>query len=103
MHREVMEKSLGRKLDSSELVHHKDGNKQNNSIYNLEIKSKAEHINHHRKQIEWTTIVCVECGNTKKVMAKDERRRQKDKMNGPFCGKSCVGKWCRRLQLSRKT
>ncbi len=38
-HRDVMEKMLGRKLDSSEQVHHRDGNRQNNDPSNLELRS----------------------------------------------------------------
>lgn len=36
-HRVVMEKILGRKLGKYETVHHKDGNKANNSPDNLEL------------------------------------------------------------------
>ena len=36
-HRVLMERHLGRKLEPWELVHHKDGNPQNNAIENLEL------------------------------------------------------------------
>lgn len=46
-HRMVVEKILGRKLKSSEVVHHKNKNKHNNSLDNLEIVSRSEHIKIH--------------------------------------------------------
>ena len=39
-HREVMERHLGRSLKEHETVHHKDGNRQNNALENLELWSK---------------------------------------------------------------
>jgi hypothetical protein len=36
-HRYVMEQLLGRSLTASEVVHHKDGNRSNNDISNLEV------------------------------------------------------------------
>jgi hypothetical protein len=50
-HRYVMESFLGRKLSSDEIIHHKDKNKLNNDISNLEIVSRSEHINIHRDDL----------------------------------------------------
>jgi HNH endonuclease len=38
-HRQVMETHLGRKLATHETVHHKDGNRANNKLSNLELWS----------------------------------------------------------------
>lgn len=47
-HRYVMEQYLGRELTRDEVVHHKDGNKENNDIENLELMSLSEHSKQHR-------------------------------------------------------
>ena len=46
-HRFVMEQQLGRLLTKSEVVHHIDGNRSNNSPHNLELFDKnANHLRH---------------------------------------------------------
>jgi hypothetical protein len=42
-HRVVMEKHLGRPLKPEEVIHHRDGNKQNNNIENLQLMAQSEH------------------------------------------------------------
>jgi hypothetical protein len=46
-HRVVLEQHLGRRLRSSEIVHHRDEDKQNNSLANFEILTRAEHGRRH--------------------------------------------------------
>lgn len=56
-HRLVMEQHLGRYLDPREVVHHKDGDKKNNSIENLELFSQnSAHLSEtlRGKKPNWT-------------------------------------------------
>ena len=55
-----MECALGRALRQDEIVHHKDGNKLNNSIDNLVVMTRSEHAHEH----EGATTVgyCMDCG-----------------------------------------
>lgn len=50
-HRVVMERKLGRKLYACEIVHHVDGNKQNNSPDNLQTMTQREHARHHSPEM----------------------------------------------------
>ena len=47
----VYEKYLGRKLLKDEVIHHIDGNKQNNTIENLILLTQKEHANIHMVNI----------------------------------------------------
>lgn len=46
-HRYIMEQYLGRLLRRDEDVHHKNGDKLDNRIENLEVMTKSQHTKHH--------------------------------------------------------
>lgn len=50
-HRRVMEEYLGRKLTFQEVVHHKNRNKHDNRLENLEILTRAEHAREHIEEM----------------------------------------------------
>ena len=91
LHRVVMENSIKRLLKPNEIVHHKDGNKHNNDLSNLELMDSKEHNRMHsstgRNIIE---LVCPFCG---KKFFREKRQIKKGK--NTFCSRSCNGKYQR--------
>lgn len=87
-HRVVMSKFLGRDLQPNEQIHHRNENKSDNRIENLEIVSCGEHIKkyHGRKQDKttWYEAKCLNCGKIFK------RRKIETKLHEhTFCSRQC--------------
>lgn len=81
-HRLVMEKMIGRYLLPEEVVHHKDGNKQNNSPENLQLFSEnREHLAHELKGRcpKWTKrgLARIQEAVTQEAKRKREQSLQK--------------------------
>jgi hypothetical protein len=102
-HREVMEKKLGRKLQSGELVHHEDRDKLNNDPGNLKVKTRSSHGKLHAKVAPLVKVQCLQCGVVFERPARIEQERKKRGSAGPFCGNSCKGKWGRQKQIANGT
>lgn len=60
LHRHLMEQQLGRPLAAGEHVHHKNGDRYDNRIENLEVLSCAEHMHEHKQKhsVESACQVC---------------------------------------------
>lgn len=78
-HRLIMSEHLGRLLEAHEVVHHKDGNRSNNAIENLELlQSHKEHAAVHAKESELYQLHkkgllrCSSCRTIKPFAAFDE-------------------------------
>lgn len=79
LHRLIYEDFYKLTLLSSAIIHHKDGNKLNNSINNLELVSKSEHNKlHHKHKV-----------NSKETIQK--MRESKMGANNPNFGKGSSG------------
>lgn len=82
-HRWMMEKFLGRKLLPTEIVHHRDGNRQNNTYSNFKRMDKKKH----------DTI------ETKRRWEKGDRFfLDKEKCNQPRIGRKGKGLLCQRVK-----
>lgn len=55
-YRGIMEEHIKRKLGSKEIIHHKNGNKLDNRIKNLEITNQIDHAKIHYKRGDYRSI-----------------------------------------------
>lgn len=89
MHRVIMENSIGRVLKSYEVVHHKDGNKHNNGIKNLELMTISGHSSLHAPKAKWDTLICKNCG--KVFRRRHNQRKELKRIKNVFCSRRCNG------------
>ena len=67
MHRIIMENHLGRRLEPTEVVHHKNKDKRDNRIGNLELTSQGDHLDAHGQRTPLVEIRCPECKATRRM------------------------------------
>ena len=100
--RYLMEQHLGRELDpDKETVDHINRNPLDDRIENLQLLSRAEHAALDARRLAPTTQACVYCGVQVIRNPNELNRTRSRKRSGPFCGKSCVGKYA--SEIRRKT
>jgi hypothetical protein len=98
LHRVIVENAIGRVLESFEVVHHKNHDKKDNRLENLEVMTATEHsFLHAKKGRNFVSLTCPECG----CEFSRERRQTHFAKGGDrtFCSRSCSGKSSRAEQL----
>ena len=95
-HRYVMQNMLGRTLAYNEVIHHKDGNKQNNAPSNLTLTDRSSHArSHHSYHIvgpAMVELVCANCGIHFSRRANQVNAKLKRGQIDFYCGCSCAAK-----------
>jgi hypothetical protein len=88
--RYLMSVKLKRFLTDKEEVDHKDDNKQNDDINNLQLLTKKENNEKSQKDVTFIDLICPVCGKefkrtTQRVLFKLQHGKQ------PCCSRSCGG------------
>ncbi len=92
-HRYVMEQYLERSLAYNEVVHHKDGNGQNNALKNLEVMDKSTHARLHATTGRpMVTLACASCGESFARAASNVKSRRKFGQEDFYCNRSCAAR-----------
>lgn len=96
----LMERHLGRKLHPDrETVDHWDTNIENNDINNLRLVRRDVHSADDTRRVKMIKLNCAWCDKDFERSPRLLRDKAKKKKSGPFCSRSCAGKYSRMLQL----
>ena len=90
-HRYIMEKHLGRKLESNKYIHHINEDKTDNRLCNLKLTTNVEHMKHHPKERPTIELICPTCKN-KFIRRKYKYDFAKKNEITMHCSRSCSGK-----------
>ncbi len=96
----LLEVQLGRKLDpNNETVDHIDSNIDNNNLDNLRIIPRHEHSADDTRRVKHVKFQCAWCDKEFERSPRLIRDKARKNKAGPFCSRTCAGKYSRMLQL----
>lgn len=96
----LLEMQLGRPLDPDlETVQHLDGDHSNNDDDNLKLMPREEHSAQDTRRVKNLKFNCAWCSSEFERSPRLIRDKAKKNKAGPFCSRSCAGRYSRMLQL----
>lgn len=101
LHRVVIENHLGRLLNNDEVVHHKNHNKFDNRIENLEVMNRTEHIKMyaHEHGRKYVILKCPVCNKIFHLPKNQSFLQKPNQLNCTCCSRTCNAKLHRYIQL----
>lgn len=93
LHRLIYEQHHNVKLSSTDIIHHIDGNKDNNNITNLKLMTNSEHSKLHanNRNIDYKELRCMSCGKLYTIKLSVYNSKIKNGQTVFVCSKKCVG------------
>lgn len=95
----LMELQVGRRLGPDETIDHWDSDIDNNDLSNLRIVPRDEHSSDDTRRVKLVKLHCAWCDKEFERSPRILRDKAKKGSSGPFCSRSCAGKYARTLQL----
>lgn len=89
----------GIELDSSDTIDHLDRDFRNNNISNLVVRKQSDHSSIDALRVSLVKLECKWCGCSFERRANVQDYNSKLLKAGPFCTKSCAGKYGKSVQL----
>ena len=98
----IVEKALGYRLDRDlGTIDHIDGNFDNNHLSNLKIVPRREHSEMDTRRVKLVKFKCLMCEKEFERSPRLIRDKAKKGKSGPYCSRSCAGRYARLLQLAK--
>ena len=94
----IMEVCLGHKLAEDDTVDHIDRDKTNNSISNLQVIDRKTHVSLDAIRRHSLFSTCPIC-KVEFELTRDQLKKRSNILAGPFCSKTCTGKYGKSIQL----
>ena len=79
-------------------VDHLDRDKTNDDLSNLVVRPRSEHIKLDATRVKVSPVLCPICG-TEFIPSKAQRSKYHSERAGPFCSRSCAGKYGKSVQM----